>query len=74
MKRNFQAELEKLFPGCAALTPKQAARALGVSDKQVRNLIEEGKIVAVNIGTGSRHSYRIPVSALAHYQEGAKST
>jgi len=68
----FAQEIEKLFPGCVVLTVKQAAQLLGVSSQHVSDLIQEGKIKAFNISGNnptSREFWRIPVKALADYQE-----
>lgn len=47
------------------------AKALSISPLQVRDLVEEGKLTALNIagaGTVAKH-YRIPVSAYDLYIE-----
>lgn len=43
-----------------ALTVQQAAKRLGVTPVQLGALIEEGKLRALNIGTGQRKRLRIP--------------
>ncbi len=58
-----------MFPGAAMLPPAQAAEALGVSDRHIINAIEEGKLIAINAGLGTRKRWRIPISTLAIFQE-----
>jgi excisionase family DNA binding protein len=47
------------------LTVVQAAKHKGISDKQIRKLIESGRLKAENVGTGKRKHYRIALEALA---------
>ena len=69
----FKEIIEKMFPRRAVLTVKQAQQVLGVSGEHVADLIHEGKIKAFNVAglnnKTSRESWRIPVDALAAYQE-----
>jgi len=46
------------------LTVQQVAARLNVSDGTVRALIRRGKLPAVDVGAGSRSTWRIPESAL----------
>ena len=57
----------------AVFTVAEAAARLGVPDLQVRNLIEEGKLLAVNVGLGSRKVWRIPVNAVEGFKEPHKA-
>jgi excisionase family DNA binding protein len=50
-----------LFPGRRMLYIREVAERLRIAEQQVRNLIEEGKLGAVNIGTHERKFWRIPV-------------
>lgn len=79
MNRNAQALQEELalsavrshalFPGRTTLYVYEVSRALQISENQVINLIESGKLAAVNIGNGSKGKrfWRIPVSAFDAY-------
>jgi excisionase family DNA binding protein len=48
----------------AVLLVAECANKLGVTDQHILNLIEEGKLRAIDVGGGSRHFYRVPVEAL----------
>lgn len=53
-----------LFPGRSTLYVSEVAQKLSVTDRHVIDLIEEGKLKAINIGgenTSGRRFYRIPV-------------
>jgi excisionase family DNA binding protein len=47
----------------AVLLIAECANKLGVTDQHILNLIEEGKLSAIDVGGGSRHFYRVPVAA-----------
>lgn len=64
-RRNKTTSEPKVQPG--AVTVMDAARELGVSNVHITNLIEEGKLPAIDVGSGSRHFYRIPISGLAAF-------
>jgi excisionase family DNA binding protein len=50
------------------LTPKQAAIKLQVTAEQIRSLIRQGRLEAVNIGTGSKRPlYRISKTKLEEF-------
>jgi len=54
----------------AVLSVSEVASKLGVSGRHVQNLIEEGKLRAINIGSDSasgRKFYRIPVNWFEDY-------
>lgn len=55
------------------LRVEAAARDLGVSKQEVRGLIEEGKLHAVDVGSGEKKYWRIFASSVARYKEGRKS-
>jgi hypothetical protein len=61
----------KLFPGRSMLMVPEVAEALGITDKQVVSLINEGLLGAVEItGKGnktSREHWRIPVASYDDY-------
>ena len=47
------------------LTPNQAATYLNVTPEQIRSLIRQGQLFAVNVGTGTKRPlYRITKQAL----------
>jgi excisionase family DNA binding protein len=50
-----------LFPGRRVLSVREVAERLSIGEQQVRDLIEEGKIMAINIGGHARKFWRIPV-------------
>lgn len=52
-----------LFPGRTVLYVSEVAEKLEVTEQHVFDLIEEGKLHAVNVGGGTRKFWRIPVSA-----------
>jgi excisionase family DNA binding protein len=56
-----------LFPGRRILYISEVADKLRVSERHVRNLIDSGKIRAVNVGAGDRTFLRIPVEAYEEY-------
>ena len=45
-----------------SLYVSEVAEGLEMTEQHVRDLIEEGKLGAVNIGNGSRKFWRIPVA------------
>jgi excisionase family DNA binding protein len=63
----------KLFPGRTVLTVNEVAAALRVTNAHVKNMVEEGKLIAVNsAGTGggavaSRKHWRIPVGSFDQF-------
>lgn len=54
-------------PDRRSLCVSEVAEALRVSLRHVMNLIEEGKIQAIDIGIGVHHHWRIPVDAYKEY-------
>ena len=55
------------FPGRSVLYVREVAEKLRVTEQHVLDLIEEGKLRALNIGGGSRKFYRIPVPWYQEY-------
>ena len=51
------------FPGRKTLYVSEVADRLGCTDQHIMDLIEEGKLQAVNIGGATRKFWRIPVEA-----------
>ncbi len=50
------------------LTPTEAAQQLRVTPEQVRSLIRQGQLAAVNVGTGAKRPlYRITAEALREF-------
>lgn len=72
-----------LFPGRTVLRVEEVAKALAVTTQHVRDLIEEGKMAAINISgspitpgniTAAERAYmRIPVSAFDHFVKQNKT-
>lgn len=56
-----------LFPGRKTLYVAEVAERLSMDDQQVRDLIDEGKIHAIDIGGGTRKFWRIPVSSFERF-------
>ncbi len=62
------------FPGRTALYVFEVAQRLGISERHVIDLIEEGKLRALNIAGQNltdRRFYRIPAEAYRDYVQGA---
>lgn len=55
------------LPQGASLSTTDAATALGVSDETVRGWIEEGSLVAADLGKSGSHYYRIQREDLARF-------
>jgi len=49
------------FPGRTVLYVREVAEKLRVTDRHVTNLIEAGQLRALNVATGAKKSWRIPV-------------
>lgn len=57
--------------GNAMLGSRQAGQRLGLSEAQVRVLIRDGRLRAVNVGTTGRHArWRIDPADLAAFEAG----
>lgn len=54
---------ELAFPGRDAVTSKEVAGKLGCDLKHIHRAVEEGRIVAADIGLRTRGAYRIPVTS-----------
>lgn len=50
-----------LFAGRSTLYVSEVAEKLRITEQAVRNLIEEGRLGAINIGLNDRKFWRIPV-------------
>ena len=64
------------FAGRFTLRVEEVARALSVSGRHVIDLIEEGKLRAINIGgenPSGRKFYRIPVEAYRDYLRASET-
>ena len=56
------------FPGRTVLYVSEVAQKLDVSQQHILNLIEEGRLTALNVGaTKGRKFWRIPVESWAAY-------
>jgi excisionase family DNA binding protein len=51
------------FPERTVLTVQECAGKLRVSDKHIVEMIEDGRLCALNVGTDLRRHYRIPYEA-----------
>jgi excisionase family DNA binding protein len=51
----------------AVLRVAECAEKLGVSREHIIDLIDEGKLRAIDVGGGSRHFYRIPIEAFEDF-------
>ena len=51
----------------------EVAARLNVTEQHVRDFIEEGLLEAVNVGSGCRNFWRIPVEAYVAFLEKRKS-
>jgi len=54
-------------PGRKTLYLHEVARLLEMSTQHVRDLIEEGKLHAVDVGGGGRKSWRVPTTAYERF-------
>jgi len=61
------------FPGRTMLYVHEVAERLKVTEQHVRDFIEEGLLRAVNVGSGCRNFWRIPVEAYVAFLEQRKS-
>jgi len=51
----------------SVLLVSEISKKLGLTDQHVLNLIEEGKLIALNVGGGSRNFWRVPMEAYEKY-------
>lgn len=51
-----------LFPGRKVLYVSEVAERLQITDRHVIDLIQEGKLGAVDVGGGLRNFWRVPVT------------
>lgn len=61
---DFQA---LLFPGRKMLYVGEVAERLQLTEHAVRDLIDEGKLHAIDVGGSSRKFWRIPVTAFERF-------
>jgi excisionase family DNA binding protein len=58
----------RIDPGDGLLTPDEAAALLKVTAEQIRSLIRQGQLSAVNVGSGKKRPlYRITQQALQDF-------
>ena len=55
------------------LTAEQVAKQLKVTTKQVYKLIQDGRLVATNIGGEGRGTYRISRADLTHFLQSRRT-
>ena len=63
--RDNLALICEAFPGKKMLTVEEVADYLGYHRQTITSLIESGKLVAVDIGTGRYSHYRVPIREVA---------
>lgn len=56
-----------LFPGRKVLYVSEVAERLEIGEQSVRDLIDEGKLHAIDTSGGSRKFWRIPVSSFERF-------
>lgn len=62
IEQNGQLDFGALqFAGRSTLYVSEVAEKLRITEQHVRNLIDEGKLRAVNVGTNDRKFWRIPM-------------
>jgi excisionase family DNA binding protein len=55
------------------LTPKEAAKLLAISDRQLRDLVSQGHIAFVNVGAGNRPTRRYDPTDIEAFMRARKS-
>ena len=69
-----QFDFERLlFPGRKMLYVGEVAERLQVDEQHVRDLIEEGKLHAIDAGGGGRKFWRIPVTSWERFMKARSS-
>jgi excisionase family DNA binding protein len=53
--------------GRKVLLVVEVAKLLAVTEQHILNLIDEGKLAAIDVGCRGRHFWRIPVTAYERY-------
>jgi excisionase family DNA binding protein len=61
------------FPGRKVLCVLEVAERLGVTDRHIVSLIEEGRLGAINVGGGSRNFWRIPAAEFERFLISAEA-
>ena len=67
-KNGYRENLELIceaFPGKKMLTVDEVSNYLGCERRTITRLIESGKLVAIDVGTGKNSHYRVPIRELA---------
>jgi excisionase family DNA binding protein len=59
---------------CEYYTPKEVATILNLSMDMVYDLLREGQLPAIRLGTGKRQMWRIPKAGFEEYVERASTT
>jgi len=62
-----------MFSNRTVLYVHEVARRLEVCEQQVVNWIESGRLAAVDVGNGQRHSWRIPVAEYERFIQARSS-
>lgn len=69
--RDQLTHLNELYPNRVTLSVSETAKALGIDRRTVVRLIDEKKLVAMNIGErGKNKRYIIPLTAVAKFAVG----
>jgi len=55
------------FAGRSSLYVSEVAEKLRITEQHVRNLIDGGKLLAINVGTNERKFWRIPVEEFERF-------
>lgn len=67
-KDGYRENLEfisEAFPGKKMLTVDEVSSYLGCERRTITRLIESGKLVAIDVGTGKNSHYRVPIREVA---------
>ena len=69
--RETLSRIDGMFPNRISLTVDECARAVGCSQKTIRNAIASKKLPALSIGSGKKNnSYRVNAVTLARWSLG----
>ena len=58
---------------CEFLTPRELALLLNLSTDMVYNLLREGELPAIRLGTGKRQVWRIPSEEFRRYLDSIRT-
>ena len=67
MYRDNLMEIREAYPDKRCLTVQEVAEWLCIDRRSVTKLIEEKKLPAANIATGTNKSYRVSIESLARF-------